>query len=117
MPKKSNTAKRQRTTSPGAALSSLTTEQVKRVAQLANLPLSDEELKNLTPQLAAIVGFISKLQKLDTRNVAPASQVTGLENICREDVVDPTRMFTQDQALANAKDKYNGFFRVPAIFD
>lgn len=89
---------------------------IKHVAKLANLPLTEEEMVLFAPQLLAIVDFISKLQALDTKNIKPTSQVTGLMNIFREDKIDAARTFSQEKALANAPKKYKGYFMVPAIF-
>lgn len=93
----------------------LTIDDVKKVAGLASLPLTGEEITLFIVQLSAILDFISKLQKIDTHGVQETSQVTGLENVLREDVIDAERMFSQKQALANAKGAYNGFFKVPKI--
>lgn len=93
----------------------LTIDEVKHVAKLANLPLSDEEIILFIIQLSAILAFVSKLQKIDTKNVKETSQVTGLENVFREDEIDNERLLTQEEALANAKETHNGFFKVPKI--
>ncbi len=95
----------------------LTIDEVKKVAKLANLPLSDEELTTLTPQLSAIVDFVSKLQEINISTVPTTSQVTGLENVWREDVVDSTNQLSQEEALKNAPNSHNGMFMVPAIFE
>ncbi len=93
----------------------LTSDDVKHAAKLANLPLSDEELALFLVQLSAILDFVGILQKIDTTGVKETSQVTGLENIFREDEIDNERIFSQDEALANAKETHNGFFKVPKI--
>lgn len=95
----------------------LTLDEVRRIARLANLPLSDAELELLAPQLSSIVAFISKLQEIDTSQTAVTSRVTSLENVWREDVVDATNQLSQDQALKNAPETHNGMFMVPAIFE
>lgn len=92
-------------------------QQVKQVAQLANLPLADEEVAKLEAAFDETLPVISNLQKLDTSSVEPTHQVTGLENVLREDIVDTSRMFSQVQALANAPKKHEGFFVVPQIID
>lgn len=95
----------------------LTTDDIKHVAKLANLPLSNEELQKFLPQLLAILDFVSKLQEIDTSKIAPTSQVTGLENVFREDEVDATRMLSQEEALSNAPATHNGYFKVPSVFN
>lgn len=95
----------------------LTLEQVRKVAKLANLPLTPEEEARFAEQLSSILDLVSQLQKVDTKNVVPTSQVTGLVNVFRPDELEPARTFSQEQALANAKRKKDGFFVVPAIFE
>lgn len=97
------------------AKAKLSTQDIKHVAKLANLLLSDEELTIFIVQLSAILDFVSKLQKIDTKGVQETSQVTGLENVFREDEIDNERLLTQEEALANANETHNGFFKVPKI--
>ncbi len=87
---------------------------VERVAQLANLPLTDEEKKKFESQLEETLTYIEQLNEVDTKNVEPTSQVTGLENILREDVSQAS--LSQEQALSNTIAKHNGFFKVKGIF-
>lgn len=96
---------------------SLSLKDIKHLAQLANLDLSDKELKSLSPQFSSILDLVSKIKKLNTTNIAETSQVTGQENVFREDEVDSERILTQEEALSNAKNKHNGYFVVDAIFD
>lgn len=95
----------------------LTLDEVRRIARLANLPLSDAELDHLTPELSSIVAFVSKLQEIDTSSTATTAQVTALENVWREDIVNASNQLSQDQALKNAPETHNGMFMVPAIFE
>lgn len=93
----------------------LTFEEVKHVASLAKLNLSDEDLDKFQKQLTDIVVFVRSLKEVNTENVEPTSQVTGLENVFREDEVKPS--FTQEASLSNAKRKHKGYFVVDAIFE
>ena len=79
---------------------------VKKVAKLANLPLSDEMAKKLQKDLDATVNLVDELAKLDLKDVEPTSQVTGLTNVMRNDVIDTTRILP-----------ITGYFKVKAIFD
>lgn len=88
---------------------------VPRIAKLANLPLNDEELKKLEPQLEATLAYIDHLNEIDTESVKPTSQVTGQENVLREDVAKES--LTQKQALANSQATYNGLFKVKGVFE
>ncbi len=86
---------------------------VNHVAKLANLPLSDEEKKKFEKQLEETAAYVEELDEVDTNGVEPTSQVTGLENVTREDEIKPS--LTQEQALTNAKSTNNGFFKVKGI--
>jgi aspartyl-tRNA(Asn)/glutamyl-tRNA(Gln) amidotransferase subunit C len=88
---------------------------VKHVAELANLSLTDEETQKFETQLSEVLDYIKKLDEVDVSGVEPTSQVTGLENISREDESRP--LLTQEEALSNAKATYNGLFVVKGIFD
>jgi aspartyl-tRNA(Asn)/glutamyl-tRNA(Gln) amidotransferase subunit C len=88
---------------------------VPHIAKLANLPLSDDEIKKFDKQLAETLKYVENLGEIDTKNVEPTAHVTGLENVTREDVAQPS--LTQKQALSNAKKTHNGSFIVDAILD
>ncbi len=63
-------------------------DDVQHLAQLSNLQLSNDESVSLRGDLEAIIGYIEQLGELDTSGVEPTYQVTGLENVWRDDVVD-----------------------------
>lgn len=93
----------------------LSVEQAKRIAELSKLPLHENEVIELVPDLSQILDLVNKLQEVDTSGVSPTSQVTGLTNVFREDVVIPS--LTQEEALSNSKKTHKGYFVVPAIFE
>ncbi len=93
----------------------LSRDQVKHVAKLANLPLTSEEEEKYSEQLSETLDYIEQLNKIDTENVEPTHSVTGLSNVMRAD--ETATSLTQDEALQNAKNKENGFFKVKAIFN
>lgn len=88
---------------------------VPRVAKLANLPLKQEEKEKFEKQLSEILTYVEKLKKVDTKNVEITSQVTGLENIKREDKVIPS--LSQEEATSQTKSQQNGLFKVKAILE
>lgn len=88
---------------------------VPHIAKLANLPLKKEEIEKFEKQLAETLDYVAELEEIDTKNVKPTSQVTGLENVVREDETSPS--ISQEEALSNTKDKHNGMFKVPAILE
>jgi aspartyl-tRNA(Asn)/glutamyl-tRNA(Gln) amidotransferase subunit C len=86
---------------------------VTHIATLANLPLTTKEEKNLGEQLTETLNYIEMLQEIDTAKIQPTAQVTGLENVTRDDV--STQSLSQKQALSNTTKQYNGFFKVDAV--
>lgn len=92
---------------------SITLKDVEYVAKLAKLKLSENEKKRFQKELDRIIRYIDQLKQVDTENVPPTSHVLPMENVLREDEVKPS--LTQEEALANAPDKKDGYFRVPKV--
>ncbi len=88
---------------------------IAHIAKLANLTLTEEEKKKFQKQLEETVDYIEGLSEVETKDVEPISQVTGLENITREDKV--TRSLSQEEALKNAKSTHKGYFKVKGILN
>lgn len=97
--------------------SPFTAATVQKIATLAHIPITDEEAGELAHGFTTTMDVVDKLGKVDVKGVTPTSQVTGFENVFREDEIDSSRMFTQEQALANGKRTHNGFFVVDQILD
>lgn len=89
---------------------------VGKVAKLANLTLSPEEEKEFEAQLNSIVGYIEKLNSIDTTNIEPTAQVTGLTNRLREDDETHTTL-SQEEALSGSNKTHNGMFVVGKLVD
>ena len=97
-------------------MSQLKIEQVKKIAKLAALELSESELKLFTSQLSEVIDYnVDQLNKVDTEKVEPLLNVSGLSNSTRVDEVEPG--LTQEQVLQNTAESHNGFFRVKQILD
>ncbi len=96
-------------------MAKLTKSDVLHVANLANLKLTDEEISTFFPQLSNVVEFIGQLNEVDTNEVEPTSQTTGLENVLRIDEPDATICLPQEKALSGTNSTYNGLFKVKAI--
>lgn len=90
-------------------------ETVERIAALARVGLTPEEKERLQDQLSAVLDHISMLQEVDTDDIPPTAQVIELQNIMRDDVVEPP--LTQEQVLANAPQSEDGFIKVKAVLD
>ena len=93
----------------------VTEDDVRRVADLARLQLSDEEKALLTAEFNRILSYMEKLDELDTRDVEPTSHVVPVSNPFRQDEAEafPNR----DGILAQGPDVKNGYFRVPKIIE
>lgn len=94
-------------------MSQIGTEQVKQLAELAKIKLSDAEIASLSVELGKIVGFVEQLQKTDTTKVEPTNQVTGLSDVWRPDEV---KTFPDRAALlANAPMSRDGYIKVKRV--
>lgn len=94
-----------------------TSATVQKIATLAHIPIQDEEAEVLAKGFTTTMKVVDELAKVDVEGVVPTSQVTGFEDVFREDEIDTTRMFTQEQALSNGKRTHNGFFVVDQILE
>jgi len=65
----------------------LTEDQVRHIAKLARIRLTDEEVKKFSKQLSGVLDYMDVLNEVDTKKVAETSQVTGLKNVMEEDVI------------------------------
>ena len=68
-------------------MTQISSDDVRHLAQLSSLQLSDDEVNHLRGDLSNILEYIEQLSELNTTNIAPTYQVTGLENVWRDDVV------------------------------
>jgi aspartyl-tRNA(Asn)/glutamyl-tRNA(Gln) amidotransferase subunit C len=96
----------------------LTEKDVRYVADLAHLELTEGEVKKFLPQIDSILDYMQKLNELDTTHVEPMAQVTypAAENpSVRSDA--PRKTFTQEEALSNAPDPGGDCFKVPQVIE
>ncbi len=93
----------------------LTQEEVRHVAELAKLRLTEAEIEQYTQQLSAVLDYAERLQEVDTSSVPPTPYVLSLSNVMRAD--EPEPCLSNAVALANAPDSDDGFFRVRAVFE
>ncbi|GAB7387728.1 Asp-tRNA(Asn)/Glu-tRNA(Gln) amidotransferase subunit GatC [Bacillaceae bacterium] len=94
---------------------SISKEEVLHVANLARLHLTEEEVALYTKQLNDILNFAQKLNELDTEGIEPTSHPFRIVNVLREDEVRPS--LSREDALRNAPDAEDGYFRVPAVLE
>lgn len=96
----------------------ITEEEVRRVAELANLALSEEETARMARDLSGILVHVDKLNELDTSGVEPMSQVlydAGDASTLREDLERPS--LSNQDALANAPTPGSGYYKVPKVIE
>ncbi len=93
----------------------MTRDEVSWIAHLARLELSDAELTAMTRQLSAIVEYVNQLQEVNTDGVEPLAHPLDIHNIFRAD--EPTPSLPVDAALANAPNRKDDFYAVPAVLE
>ena len=96
-------------------MSRISVENVKHVAHLARLAITDQEAEKFQKQLDAIVTFAEQLNELDTTNEKPTTHVLDMKNIMREDV--PEKGLPVEEVLKNAPDHKDNQIRVPAVLE
>lgn len=94
---------------------SVSEKEVRYVAGLARLQLSDEEVKSLSGDMNKILGYMDQLSEVDTTNVEPLEHVIEMDSRLRKDEAKPT--ITHDEALKNAPDADSDYFRVPKVIE
>ena len=96
-------------------MSKIGTAEVERIAALARIGLTPEEVAKMSVELGQILQFVEQLQSVDVTGVAPTDQVTGLVDVYRDDVVRPS--MDRDLALANAPATKDGYILVKRVLN
>ncbi|GEM02746.1 aspartyl-tRNA(Asn)/glutamyl-tRNA(Gln) amidotransferase subunit C [Halolactibacillus halophilus] len=96
-------------------MTDISKDQVRHVAHLARLAVSEEEVDMMTKQLGDIIQYAELLNELDTTGVEPTTHVLDLKNVMRKD--EPRKWITREDALKNAPDQKDGQFKVPTILE
>jgi len=96
---------------------SITAKTVSHISKLANIPITQKEEKKLAEGFTETMKVVDQLFTVDVEGIEPTHQVTGLENVMRNDEVDTMRTLTQEQALSNSKRTHNGFFVVDQVIN
>lgn len=95
-------------------MTSISLGDLSRLADLSGLDFTDQELESLMGDLEKIIGYFNELNELDTTDVEPTYQVADLENIWREDVVEPSAV-TRERLLDLAPDQLDSQIKVPKV--
>jgi len=91
----------------------VTKQEVEKIAELARLEFNESEIEHLTKDMNQILHHMDKLNELDTSNVEPLSHPIEVKNVFREDELKPSTK--REDALRNAPDKDDEFFKVPKV--
>ncbi len=94
---------------------SLSEADVRKIAKLARLKLTDEEVRLYQGQFSKILDSMAELERLDTKAVAPTTSVLGLSNVLRDDI--PRPFAGAEKLLANAPDREGTFFKVRKVIE
>ena len=90
-------------------------DEVGHIARLSRLSLTEDEMDIFSGQLSSIIEYVEQLNRLDTAGVSPTSHVLPLSNVMRDDVPKPS--LPRGEALRNAPDATEKFYRVPRIIE
>lgn len=93
----------------------VTSETIEHVAELARLKLTPEEKKGLTHDMADIIEWVDRLNKLDTSGIEPMAHIMPVRNVFREDGAKPS--YDREEILSNAPSRGDGCFKVPKIVE
>jgi aspartyl-tRNA(Asn)/glutamyl-tRNA(Gln) amidotransferase subunit C len=94
---------------------SVTSQQVRHIATLARIAMSDEELERFVPELNNILGWVEQLGEVNTDGVEPLATVVDQKLRLRDDAVTDGNI--RDEVLANAPEAQHGFFAVPKVIE
>jgi len=95
----------------------LSKHEIQHIAKLARLDLTEAELKKYGGQLSAVLDYIDQLKEVDVKGVEPTAQITGLENVLREDRVENWDEKEVEAALADAPEREDRFIKVKRVIE
>lgn len=93
----------------------ITIKDVRHIATLARLRFDDDEAEKIKDDLNSILGYVEKLNELDTEGVEPTSHTLDIYTVTRPDAAVPS--LSNEEALANAPQKENNHFKVPKVIE
>jgi len=95
----------------------LSKQEIQGIAKLARLDLTEAELEKYGGQLSAVLSYIDQLKEVDVKGVEPTAQVTGLENVLREDEVKNWDEKEIEEALKDAPEREGRFIKVKRVIE
>ncbi len=90
-------------------------KEVEHIAELARIELTEEEKKKFSDELSDVLSYVEQLQEVDTKNVKPVSQVTGLVNVVREDVAEDFGEDSRKIMIENFPEEKDGCIKVKQV--
>ncbi|MFH1255174.1 MAG: Asp-tRNA(Asn)/Glu-tRNA(Gln) amidotransferase subunit GatC [bacterium] len=95
----------------------LSKDEIKHIAKLARLELTDAELEKYGGQLSAVLNYIDQLKEVDVKGIEPMAQASCLENVLREDEIKNWDEQEIEEALAGAPEREGGFIKVKRVIE
>lgn len=95
----------------------LSKEEVEKIALLARLGLTEEEKEKFATQLSSILDYVEQLKEVKTDGVEPTAQVTGLENVMREDKIEGCDKETRDKLIKLAPESEDDLIKARSVFE
>ena len=97
-------------------MTKVSTEDVQQIAALSRLELSKADVEKYQAELSSILDYVEQIEKVDTKNVEPTAQVTGLVDVVRADIKNPSTL-TRDEIFSNTPDAQNGYIKVKSVLE
>jgi aspartyl-tRNA(Asn)/glutamyl-tRNA(Gln) amidotransferase subunit C len=94
----------------------LSKKEVQKIANLARIEITDKEAEKYSKELSDILGFVEKLNEVDTEGIEPIAHITGAKNMIREDKVIQCSDGTKEAIINNFPEKKDRFDKVKAVF-
>ena len=95
----------------------ITKGQVEEIAILAHLEVTEAEKEQFAKQFSDTLEVVDQLKEVNTENVDVTAQVTGLKNVWREDVIDESKILSQDEALSQVRRQHGGYVVVGRVIE
>ena len=93
----------------------ITSKDLTHIGWLARIELSEADKEEYAPKLNTVIDYFSELDQVDTEDVEPTYHVLALSNVFRDDEVNTKGSLDQDEALSNAPNSQDGFFKAPRM--
>lgn len=97
-------------------MSKIEKKKIEEIAYLARLDLTEKDIEKYQKELSEILDFVETIQKVDTKDIEPTAQTTGLLNVYREDKKEQSRL-SRDEILSNVPEKKDGYIKVKSVLE